>query len=244
MKAIIVAGGRGERLRPITNSIPKPMVEVDGKPILLHIVKHLKQNGIKDFIIALCFLPEVITNFFGDGSKFGVSIRYTYEDPKKPLGTAGAITLAKSFINKTFIVTYADILRDLDIKQMITFHKSNKALATLNIYKRPSIGAKSQIFIKKDIIIQFIERPIETGHKKKFLWTNGSFYILEPEIFKHIPDNKRVDFGFDIFPKLSLEKKVFAYKTTDYFIDIGSLEKLEFARISFPKRKSMLTSAK
>jgi len=244
MKAIIIAGGRGERLKPITNTVPKPMLEIDGKPILLHIVRHLKENGIKDFIIALCFLPEIITKFFGDGSKFGVNIKYTYENPEKPLGTAGSITLAKSLINKTFIVTYADILRKLDIKQMITFHKSNQAFATLNIYKRPSQDAKSQILTKNNKIIQFIERPSESDLKKKFLWTNGSFYIFEPEIFKHIPDNKRVDFGFDIFPKLSLEKKVFAYKTTDYFVDIGSLEKLEFARISFPKRKNMLTSAK
>ena len=243
MKAIIVAGGRGERLKPITNTIPKPMVEVDGKPILLHIINHLRENGVKDFIIALCFLPEIVTQFFRDGSKFGVNIKYTYEDPEKPLGTAGAISLAKSLINKTFIVTYADILRELNIKQMIKFHKSSKAFATLNVYKRSNLGAKSQILIKKNKITKFVERP-KLLDTKKSLWSNGSFYIFEPEIFKYIPDNQKVDFGFDIFPKLSVEKKVFAYKTTAYFVDIGNLEKLEFARISFPKRKSMLTSAK
>lgn len=243
MKAVIVAGGRGERLNPITNTIPKPMVEINGQPILLHIINHLKENGIKEFIISLCFLPEVITNFFGDGSKFGINIKYTYEDPKKPLGTAGAITLAKSFIDKTFIVTYADILRELDIKEMINLHKSNKAIATLNVYKRLSVEAKSQILIKNNKIIKFIERP-KLPITKKFLWSNGSFYIFEPEIFKYIPDNQRLDFGFDIFPKLPETKKIYAYKTQGYFLDIGNLEKLEFARLSFPKRKSMLTSAK
>jgi len=243
MKAIIIAGGRGERLKPITNTIPKPMIDIDGKPILLHIINDLKKNGIKDFIIALCFLPEVITKFFGDGSKFGVNIKYTYEDPQKPLGTAGAILLAKSFINKTFIVTYADILRELDIKQMIDFHKLNKAFATLNVYKRSSIDAKSQILIKKNKIIQFIERPKDLD-KKRFLWSNSSFYIFEPEIFDLIPGNKKIDFGFDIFPSLTQEKNILAYKTTGYFVDIGNHKKLEFAKESFPKRKSVLISAR
>lgn len=243
MKAIIIAGGRGERLKPITNTIPKPMIDIDGKPILLHIINDLKKNGIKDFIIALCFLPEVITKFFGDGSKFGVNIKYTYEDPQNPLGTAGAILLAKSFINKTFIVTYADILRELDIKQMIDFHKLNKAFATLNVYKRPSMGAKSQVLTKNNKVIKFTERP-KLPDKQKSLWSNGSFYIFEPEIFNYIPANQKVDFGFDIFPKLSTDKNIFAYRTTSYFVDIGNLEKLEFAKESFPKRKSVLISAR
>ena len=150
MKAIIVAGGKGERLRPLTNEIPKPMVEVNGKPILLHIINLFKKNGVKDFIIALCYLPEVIVSYFGDGSKFGVNITYTFEDSENPLGTAGAISLAEDIIDDTFIVTYADILRDLDIKKMINFHKENNALATLNIYSRKSKNAKSMIILDEN----------------------------------------------------------------------------------------------
>ncbi len=237
MKAIIVAGGRGKRLKPLTNKIPKPMVKVLGKPILLHIIELLKKNGVKNFIIALCFSPEVITQFFGDGKKFGVKIKYTYENPKKPLGTAGAISLARDLIDDTFIVTYADILRELNIKKMVQFHDKNKSFITLNVYKRESTNAKSKVVIDdQHRVIKFIERPKEDELIDDYVWTNGSFYILEPEIFKFIPENKKSDFGSDIFPKLLASKKAFyTYTTTDYFIDIGDLKKLELARRTFKR---------
>ena len=235
MKAIIVAGGRGERLRPITNTIPKPMVEVNGKPILLHIINLFNGYGIKNFIIAFCYLPEVIVSYFGDGSKFGVKITYTYENPKKPLGTAGAISLAKNLITGTFIVTYADILRDLDIKKMVDFHNSNKAFSTINIYQRESKDARSKIVIDyKNQVIKFIERPTENELQEDYILTNGSFYILEPKIFKFIPENTKYDFGLDVFPELlKTNKNIYAYPTAGYFIDIGNHEKLEYARKSF-----------
>ena len=97
MQAIIVAGGKGERLRPITDKIPKPMVEVKGKTILEHTISLLKNNGVTDLILALCYLPEVIVEHFGNGEKFGVNIKYTFEDPKNPLGTAGAIRESKKW---------------------------------------------------------------------------------------------------------------------------------------------------
>ena len=233
MKAIIIAGGIGERLKPITNSIPKPMVEVNGKPILLHIINLLKKHGIKDFIIALCYLPNVITEFFGNGKKFGVSIAYTYEDPDSPLGTAGAISMARDLISDTFIVTYGDILRDLDVKKMIDFHNRKRAFATINIYERKSKDAKSMVVIdinKK--VLKFTERPEQTK-KQEYIWANGSFYIFEPEIFNFIPENKKSDFGAGIFPKITALKKVYAYPTTGYFVDIGNLEKLEYARKTY-----------
>lgn len=233
MKAIIVAGGRGERLRPITNNIPKPMVKVGGKPILLHIINLFKKYDILDFIIALCYLPDVVTKFFRDGKKFGVNITYTYEDPKNPLGTAGAISLVKDSINETFIVTYADILRNLDIKKMIKLHKQNKAFATINVYKRVSEGAKSMLVINKNKkVLKFIERPNEKDLKEEYIWVNGSFYIFEPAIFKFIP-NKKIDFGSDIFPKIIKSKKVYAFQTEKYFVDIGDIKKLKFARKTY-----------
>lgn len=235
MKTIIVAGGKGERLRPITNTIPKPMVEVAGKPILEHIVNLLKRHGVTEFIFALCYLPHVITNYFGDGKKFGVTITYTFESEDKPMGTAGAILPAHKLINDTFIVTYADILRELDVTDMMSKHKKNKAFATLHTYKRYGADPKSMItFDKNNRIINFIERPKPEDIKKDFVWSNGSFYILEPKIFDFIPKDTPSDFGKNIFPPLLTQKKhLFVYPTDGYFVDIGNLEKLEKARKTF-----------
>lgn len=239
MIAIIIAGGRGERLMPLTNGIPKPMVEIDEKPLLFHTLNLLKSHGIKDFIIALCYLPEKIVSYFGDGSKFGVNIKYTYEDSLKPFGTAGAITLSQKYIKETFIVTYADIVRELDVTDMIKCHKKTKAFATINVYKREGPDPKSMIeFDKTNRILKFIERPTEKDTYGEFVWANGSFYILEPEIFNFIPESAKSDFGAVIFPKLLAGKKaLYAYPTTGYFIDIGNLEKLETARKTFRKSR-------
>jgi len=103
MKAIIMAGGRGERLRPITDTIPKPMIDINGKTVLEHILNLFKQFGISDFIFSVCYLPQAITSYFGDGSKFGIHIDYLIEDQNKPMGTAGGIALAKKYIDEDII---------------------------------------------------------------------------------------------------------------------------------------------
>lgn len=229
MKAIIVAGGRGERLKPLTNNIPKPMVEIRGKPLLEHILNLLKKNGVKDFIFALCYLPELIVEYFGDGTKLGVKIAYTFEDPNLPFGTAGSILPAKNLISDTFIVTYADIIRDLEIKEMILFHKSSESLTTINVYKHTGNNFKSQIkFNKNNLLSSFQEFKAGRKPGKEVNWSNGSFYIFEKEIFKYIPSNKKSDFGKDIFPKLiKANKKVKIFPSLGYFLDIGTKESLQ-----------------
>lgn len=266
MKAIITAGGKGERLKPLTDNLPKPMIEVAGKPIIEHIINLFNKNGISDFIITLCFLPEKITDYFGNGRRFGVNIEYIYEKEDFPLGTAGNISAAKSFIDSTFIVTYADILRELNISDMIKFHKDKKAFTTLNTYKRFGDSPKSMIaFDKNKKITSFIERPTfprlplkalaKWGHSRDlpaelegggnlykqtnndFVWSNGSFYIFEQDIFNFIPANTFTDFGRDVFPKLlQLGKSLYAYPSDGLFIDIGNMEKLELARKKFARK--------
>lgn len=233
MKVIIMAGGRGERLRPITDTIPKPMVEVAGKPILLHIVNLFKKYGFNDFTFTLCHLPDVITSYFGDGSKFGIHINYLIENPGQPMGTAGGILTAKKYIDDTFIVTSGDILRKINIDEIVKFHKEKSSFATLNTYKRFGPDPKSMIvFDKQGLIKKFIERPVNI--KEDYIWSNGSFYVMEPEIFDFIPKDQESDFGKDIFPKLLKEgKKIYAFPTENYFVDIGNLEKLEIARKTF-----------
>lgn len=235
MKAIILAGGKGERLRPLTQKIPKPMVKVSGKPLLQHTIELLKSYGINEFIIALCYKPEVITNYFGDGKKFGVEIEYTYEEQDNPQGTAGAIVKARPDIDSTFIVTSGDILRRLDIIEMLKQHKKNNAFSTINIYQRSSVDVKSIVdFDKDNLLLGFIERPTIDSTISPYVWSNGSFYIFEKDIFDFIPQNIPSDFGRDIFPKIiSAGKKVYGYKTSGYFIDVADIKRLKNARSTF-----------
>lgn len=231
MKAVILAGGRGERLKPLTDKIPKPMVTVADKPILQHIIELLKKEGINQFIFALCYKGQIIKDFFGDGSKFGAKIDYVWEDENQPKGTAGAVLQSQPYINETFIVTSGDILRELDINKMIKYHKTKKSFATLNIYKREGNDAKSVVkFSEDNELISFLERPNQEQILEDFVWSNGSFYIFEKDIFKFIDNNNPTDFGKDIFPKLvNSEKRITVFPTENYFLDIGNLDKLKKA---------------
>src|SRR4030042_6468911 len=189
-KVIIIAGGKGERLRPLTDKIAKPMVKVGPKSVLEHNLDLFKKYGFKDFIFALCYLPETITSYFGDGKKFGVSIDYTFENPEVPLGTAGAITLAREKINDTFIVTYGDSIRVVDVGKMWDFHKEKKAFATICAYKRFGPDPKSMIvFDSSGRIKEFKERPTPEEIKGDFVWANSALYIFEPGIFDYIKES-------------------------------------------------------
>ena len=245
MKAIILAGGRGERLKSVTRRLPKPMIKVCGRPVLEHIISLFKKNGITDLIVSLCYLPEKITSYLGTGNKFGVDIRYIYEDEDKPLGTAGAIIKAKKFINSTFIVAYGDILRKLDIKKMINYHRKNKALATIAVYRNSNPSPKSEVQFDEDgLITAFYKRPEIKKLKDKIIWSNASFYIFEEGIFDFLPNNRASDFGKDIFPKVVANgKKVIAYEQKGYLFDIGDLTKLEKAKNYFLQRTGELTIA-
>lgn len=241
MKAIIIAGGRGERLKPLTDKLPKTMIEVAGKPILEHIIALLKKNDISGIIISVCYLADKIISYFGDGSKFGVKIDYVFEKKDAPLGTAGAVLGAKKYIKDTFIVTYADILRKLDIRQMVSYHHRNGLIATIAVYKNSSPNPKSIIeFNSSNRVTNFVERPKFRNKKQKPIWSNASFYIFEPEIFDFIPAKRKSDFGKDLFPKvLRAGEKVSAFKSSGYFVDIGDSQKLSYARKTF---KSSLLS--
>lgn len=232
MKAIIIAGGKGERLRPLTNKIPKPMIKINGKPILEHTINLLKKHGIKDIVIALCYLPDKITSYFGDGSKFNVKISYIFEKSENPMGTAGAILPAHKLIRGTFIVTYADILRNLNINDMLKSHKNSNSLATINIYKHVGDNFKSSLkFNKRNILLKFLELNKSNKLKKKVTWSNGSLYIFEPEIFKYITKNKNMDFSKDVFPVLlKLNKKISVFQSNGFFLDIGTKKNLRRAR--------------
>ncbi len=231
MKAIIVAGGEGKRLRPLTVTMPKPMIRIGGIPILEYTVRILVKHGVTDIVLALCYLPQPVIDYFGNGSQFGCSITYTFEDPKCPLGTAGAILPAKDFFTETCIVTYADTLRDLDITRMIEAHRTSGNIATLNVYKHTGENFKSSIiFDGHNLLVEFNEQAQSTTLESGFVWSNGSFYIFEPSILEYVQKDIPTDFARNVFPQLLNEGKSVSVLPTDgYFIDIGTLETLKRA---------------
>lgn len=222
MKAIIMAGGEGSRLRPLTCDMPKPMVSVMNIPIMEHIINLLKTHGITEIGVTLMYLPQKIKDYFGNGSHFGVNIHYFTEDT--PLGTAGSVKNAGNFLDETFIVISGDSLTDMDITKAIEFHRSKESKATL-VLTRVDVPLEYGVVItdKKAAITGFLEKP---SWSEVFSDTvNTGTYILEPEIMDYLEQGQKTDFSQDLFPLL-LEKKepMFGYIMSDYWCDIGDLQ--------------------
>ena len=133
MKAVILAGGLGTRLRPLTNKKPKPMLPLGNKPLLEHLIKWIRKNGVKDIVLCVSYLHETIEKHFGDGSKFGMNIEYAVS--KKPLATAGQLKTAQKFIDDTFVCVYGDSLFDFSLRNMISDHKKKKSFITMSLYE-------------------------------------------------------------------------------------------------------------
>jgi len=230
MIALILAGGIGERLRPITNNIPKPMVPVNGKPFLQYHIEELKRAGIKDIILCTGYLSNKIQEYFGDGSKFGVQINYSVE--KKPLGTAGAIKNAEKYANNTFLVLNGDSYLKLDYNKLINFHKSKKAKLTIALLEIKDTRRYGLVNIDKEgKILSFDEKTNNT--KGKLI--NGGIYIVEPNILKVIPGLIKVSLEKEIFPKLIKQGNVYGFVVNNYFIDIGTKESYIKAQKDFKK---------
>ena len=226
MKAIILAAGKSTRLRPFTNKKPKVMMEIGGKPILEYNLNVVKKAGIKDIYINLHHAPEVITNYFGNGSKFGLNIIYSRE--KNILGSAGAIKKIEKKFSETFFVVYGDNFTNCNLKKLLEFHKKNKGIITIAIFdrtknKNSGIAGGRVVYDKKTFKI----KSFREGDNNKIPFVNAGIYALEPEILKYIPKNKFYDFGKDLFPLL-LRKKVDVYAylmpKNEYLFGIDTLE--------------------
>lgn len=229
MKAIIMAGGFGTRLRPLTCKIPKPMVPLVNKPMMQHIIELLKSHGIVDLVVVLFHQPNIITEYFGDGSTFGVKIQYRKADVD--YGTAGSVRNAKDLINERFLVISGDVLTDFDLTKAIEYHADKKALATM-LLTRVSNPLQYGVVItdEKGLITRFLEKP---SWGEVFSDTiNTGIYILEPEIFDYIPEKQEYDFGKTLFPMLLKEKaRLYGYIATGYWKDIGNLHEYQDAHL-------------
>jgi len=227
MKAMVLAGGFGTRLRPLTSTIPKPLVPVLNKPIMAHTVELLRRYGFKDIIMLLFYQGELIRDYFRDGKDWGVKISYIEEE--EDLGTAGCIKLARELLNEPFLVISGDILTDFDLSEIMDFHKSKKSFLTITL-TRVKNPLEYGIVITKDDgrIDRLLEKP---GWGEVFSDTiNTGIYVLQPGVLNHIPDKKEFDFSKDLFPLLMENKlPLYGFISSGYWRDIGSISEYSLA---------------
>ena len=199
MKAIVMAGGKGTRLRPLTCKQPKPMVPIAGRPMVEYILALLKQYRFTDIGMTLFYLPELITNYFGDGREFGVNLRYFVEET--PLGTAGSVKNAEAFLDETFLVISGDALTDINLAEALVFHRARRALVTIVLTKVTNPLDYGVVITEEDgRIKRFLEKP---GWGEVFSDTvNTGIYLIEPEVFRYYEKDQAVDFSKDLFPLL------------------------------------------
>ena len=222
MQAVIMAGGEGSRLRPLTSNMPKPMLPIVDRPMMEHIIGLLRKHGITDVVATVQFLSSVIRNYFADGSDQGVSLSYTTEE--EPLGTAGSVLAAAEFLEGTFLVISGDALTDLDLKKAVDFHKAKGASATLVLKRVPDPLEFGIVMLKEDgAIDRFLEKP--TWGQVFSDTINTGIYVLEPEVLDLIPADQPYDFSSELFP-LMLDKglPVFGYVTDAYWTDVGNTD--------------------
>ena len=195
MKVIIMAGGEGSRLRPLTCDRPKPMVPIVNRPMMEHIVALLKRYGMTDIGVTLQYLPAQIKSYFGDGRELGVQMQYFIEE--SPLGTAGSVKNAGAFLDETFLVISGDALTDFDLKKAVDFHRAKGGVATLVLTSVATPLDYGVVIAGEDgQISQFLEKP---SWGEVFSDTvNTGIYILEPEALQYVPENAMFDFAKEI----------------------------------------------
>jgi mannose-1-phosphate guanylyltransferase/phosphomannomutase len=228
MKAVVMAGGEGSRLRPLTSRRPKPLAPVVNKPVMEHIVDLLRRHGITEIVATLHYLADEIESYFGDGSAFGVKMSYVVEDT--PLGTAGAVRLAADLLGKEkFLIISGDALTDLDLTALIADHVKSKAEATITL-QRVTNPLEFGVVITDEQrhITRFLEKP---SWGEIFSDTiNTGIYVLEPSVLDYMEPGKAYDFSRDIFPRMLHEGKlVSGYIANNYWTDIGNLQQYQQA---------------
>jgi mannose-1-phosphate guanylyltransferase/phosphomannomutase len=229
MKAVVMAGGEGTRLRPLTSNQPKPMVPIVGKPCMEHIVELLKLHGLEDVIVTTAFLPQAIRSYFGNGESLGVDIGYSVEE--SPLGTAGSVRLAAGRLDDTFLVISGDALCDVDLTRLVEAHREKGASVTIGLKAVENPLEFGIVVTDEDGRVErFLEKP---SWGQVFSDTiNTGIYVLEPEVLKHIPTDRPYDFAKELFPLLlEMGRPIYGHVFDGYWQDIGNLDQFRQANI-------------
>jgi mannose-1-phosphate guanylyltransferase / phosphomannomutase len=227
MRAVVMAGGEGTRLRPLTSNQPKPMVPIVGKPCMEHILELLQKHGFDEVIVTLAFLPQAIRSYFGDGETLGLAIEYSVEE--SPLGTAGSVRLASGRLDDTVLVISGDALCDIDLGKLVEFHRERGAAVTIGL-KSVENPLEFGIVVtdEEGRIERFLEKP---SWGQVFSDTiNTGIYVLEPEVLKHVPTDRPYDFSKELFPLLlEMGRPLYGMVCEGYWQDIGNMDQFRQA---------------
>jgi NDP-sugar pyrophosphorylase family protein len=237
---MVLCAGLGTRLGELTKATPKPMLPLQGRPLLDYILKHLRNHGYREVAINLHFEPDIIRNHFGDGTQFGLRITYSIEE--QLLGTAGGLKRMESFFrdDPDFLVHYGDVLTDQDWTAMLQFHRDRKAMVTLLVHQR----ARSNSIVNLDPdgrVSAFLERPAESErHGQSSPWVNSGVCICSPEVFAEIPAGIACDLPRDVFPRIVGSGRVYGYPLEGYRCAIDSPERLAEVRAALAEGRCQL----
>ena len=235
MKAMILAAGAGTRLRPLTYDIPKVMVPINGRPLLEHTVKWLQGHGVTEIAMNLHYMPEIITEHFGDGSRFGVRVTYSVETAIR--GTAGGVKDLEDFLDERFVLVYGDVITDLDLADLIAFHikRTDAPHLTMALYRVPDPTRCGIVSLGPGCRIEkFVEKP-----RPEETFSNlaaAGVLVLDPDAVRRIPESESSDFGHDIFPLyLATDFPMFGWVLPNEarLVDVGSPDRYETVRTSW-----------
>lgn len=220
MQALILAGGKGTRLRPLTIHTPKPVVPIVNKPFLNYQIDLLKRAGVTDITLSLSYQPGKIEEIFADGQDYGVRIHYAVET--SPLGTGGAYKNAEQYLKETAIVFNGDVLTDMDLAKIVATHKEKKAAATVVLVPVENVSAYGVVETDADGRVQrFVEKPQPGETNANTI--NAGCYILEPHILNYVPAGEQYSFEYQVFPAiLNAGEPFYSYIWNDYWLDIGN----------------------
>ncbi len=234
MKVILLAGGLGTRLEGVLGQVPKPMATISDSPFLGYLFAFLKGQNFTDLIVCVGHGGDAIRGYFGDGKRFGVSIRYTIE--KELLGTGGAIKLAEEWIDSDhFLVGNGDTYFEVDLENMLRFHESHGGIGTLALSYKENPGRYGQVVCNRDNrIVSFQEKP--DGRKPGYV--NGGLYAFRKDLFRHIPANRVCSLEREILSSLT-DEGLCGFPAPGYFIDIGVPEDYEKAKKELPLRRTL-----
>lgn len=210
-KAMVLAAGQGTRLMPLTDRMPKPMLTVGGKPLMEHTILQLARQNVRDVGINLHHCPEVVRDYFGDGSRYGM--RFHYSNESELMGTAGGVKQLESlFLGEPFYVMYGDNLTTCDLGLLAQLHQARGGIATVALFWKEDVTPHSAVKIVEDDEIKlFIEKPRKEEAPSN--WISAGVMVLEPSVFKYIPENTNYDFGFHVFPRLLAQgERIYGYQ--------------------------------